>query len=85
MDRNFNHLLNIRWKIGQARKSLWIETDKLSKAYFVEEGQARKSLWIETLCLTASSHSLIGQARKSLWIETPLNCWQWIDGNRSGS
>ena len=36
--------------IGQARKSLWIETQaELIVNAFQRPGQARKSLWIETL------------------------------------
>ena len=35
-------------KLGQARKSLWIETtNDLGRLVFLA-GQARKSLWIET-------------------------------------
>ena len=34
--------------IGQARKSLWIETGPYGKAMHRLYGQARKSLWIET-------------------------------------
>ena len=33
---------------GQARKSLWIETVKVSVLAVISVGQARKSLWIET-------------------------------------
>ena len=33
---------------GQARKSLWIETDIRLEGIDGQEGQARKSLWIET-------------------------------------
>ena len=33
---------------GQARKSLWIETGRITVNYFTVFGQARKSLWIET-------------------------------------
>ena len=33
---------------GQARKSLWIETAKLTNPFILTLGQARKSLWIET-------------------------------------
>ena len=35
--------------MGQARKSLWIETGVLYGEGAQSEGQARKSLWIETL------------------------------------
>ena len=34
---------------GQARKSLWIETDTAAIGYQTTIGQARKSLWIETI------------------------------------
>ena len=34
--------------MGQARKSLWIETVNVSGYCAVGIGQARKSLWIET-------------------------------------
>ena len=33
---------------GQARKSLWIETNILRYVLWLARGQARKSLWIET-------------------------------------
>ena len=35
-------------KVGQARKSLWIETNKRAFLPYQWGGQARKSLWIET-------------------------------------
>ena len=35
-------------KIGQARKSLWIETEQRIRNDTMRRGQARKSLWIET-------------------------------------
>ena len=34
--------------VGQARKSLWIETCLYFKSVWHFSGQARKSLWIET-------------------------------------
>ena len=37
---------------GQARKSLWIETQIMKLAEIRRWGQARKSLWIETEALT---------------------------------
>ena len=38
--------------LGQARKSLWIETCPYIEFFIPSKGQARKSLWIETLELT---------------------------------
>ncbi len=35
--------------VGQARKSLWIETEVGEHRGLYKKGQARKSLWIETL------------------------------------
>ena len=35
--------------LGQARKSLWIETYIAFRKDEIYEGQARKSLWIETI------------------------------------
>ena len=55
---------------GQARKSLWIETEELEAARADKQGQARKSLWIETPVNGDIHANLSGQARKSLWIET---------------
>ena len=34
---------------GQARKSLWIETNLAGRSPKYGSGQARKSLWIETI------------------------------------
>ena len=56
--------------MGQARKSLWIETYQLEGKQFHHHGQARKSLWIETYSLETPLIVVVGQARKSLWIET---------------
>ena len=59
------------WFIGQARKSLWIETRMALSTRSRSFGQARKSLWIETARLWAYNKQIgLGQARKSLWIET---------------
>ena len=59
--------------IGQARKSLWIETLNVYIVQRIIFGQARKSLWIETQITSQILIALpVGQARKSLWIETPL-------------
>ena len=55
---------------GQARKSLWIETQRVTVERYGAEGQARKSLWIETIQGCIQICPLQGQARKSLWIET---------------
>ena len=71
MDRNslrryFNFIL-----LGQARKSLWIETRHLNVFSQLSIGQARKSLWIETPGMSPPCTTVRkGQARKSLWIET---------------
>ena len=35
--------------MGQARKSLWIETSVYKQLIALHSGQARKSLWIETV------------------------------------
>ena len=56
--------------IGQARKSLWIETMTQLFWNTIQFGQARKSLWIETSYNRSTPGLLLGQARKSLWIET---------------
>ena len=56
--------------MGQARKSLWIETVKRIGESFGTKGQARKSLWIETIQGCIDYAATNGQARKSLWIET---------------
>ena len=56
--------------IGQARKSLWIETIRYGGMHIVFKGQARKSLWIETIGAKSFVRCFLGQARKSLWIET---------------
>ena len=58
---------------GQARKSLWIETEGSLKWHSVFRGQARKSLWIETITKVSLRQVKLGQARKSLWIETGLS------------
>ena len=70
MDRNFDVSTVYVVSVGQARKSLWIETVARSSHIFDVPGQARKSLWIETLLFPFPYYSYIGQARKSLWIET---------------
>ena len=57
--------------LGQARKSLWIETGDQYQNQTYGIGQARKSLWIETLFPKVIFIRTLGQARKSLWIETP--------------
>ena len=38
--------------VGQARKSLWIETIRRKIVGSGVEGQARKSLWIETFSMS---------------------------------
>ena len=43
--------------LGQARKSLWIETFLDGEYGAKVFGQARKSLWIETRCKKAANHS----------------------------
>ena len=68
--------------MGQARKSLWIETAFPAIMDQTIRGQARKSLWIETIVLTLLAVTCVGQARKSLWIETSeLQNWNrpsWV-------
>ncbi len=39
----------MRFRLGQARKSLWIETGNAQEILDRVYGQARKSLWIETV------------------------------------
>ena len=39
---------DMAFEVGQARKSLWIETVGTLISFFFAQGQARKSLWIET-------------------------------------
>ena len=46
--------------MGQARKSLWIETSIINISIFRKVGQARKSLWIETF---ANSSRSLGKSR----------------------
>ena len=46
---------------GQARKSLWIETQIMKLAEIRRWGQARKSLWIETTTFT--EHSFVSLVR----------------------
>ncbi len=49
MDRNLHQSCNFSCYIGQARKSLWIETSCRAPIWATDFGQARKSLWIETI------------------------------------
>ena len=42
-------------RVGQARKSLWIETIWRESTWSSTHGQARKSLWIETMHTFSSS------------------------------
>ena len=73
MDRNLKtHSAKECWAVGQARKSLWIETYLPCRNVHMVYGQARKSLWIETDTAAIGYQTTIGQARKSLWIETFL-------------
>ena len=71
--------------MGQARKSLWIETWYSREPERYRSGQARKSLWIETYSNPDFVVPLIGQARKSLWIETECDMGTSINTRRSGS
>ena len=48
MDRNDYFVISALVQGGQARKSLWIETEELQVDTKSFGGQARKSLWIET-------------------------------------
>ena len=50
----------VGWPAGQARKSLWIETVKVSGYCAVGIGQARKSLWIETLTIQTGFYTFVG-------------------------
>ena len=65
--------------MGQARKSLWIETGVIYITPPSVPGQARKSLWIETHSPRLSYRSRYGQARKSLWIETSAHLKKGIN------
>ena len=49
MDRNPDRWHSLCFVIGQARKSLWIETNRSAGKTTFFNGQARKSLWIEVL------------------------------------
>ena len=51
MDRNPDGISIRRGFRGQARKSLWIETEIGLFDPYIDKGQARKSLWIETINL----------------------------------
>ena len=44
--------------MGQARKSLWIETYPSAGGLTMYEGQARKSLWIETVKLLFRTYTV---------------------------
>ena len=70
MDRNFHRKFKRGYPYGQARKSLWIETEAFTAENRHGAGQARTSLWIETGSTNPPVHWGKGQARKSLWIET---------------
>ena len=48
MDRNQFFFQCCSFSRGQARKSLWIETNPFNLPSLFHNGQARKSLWIET-------------------------------------
>ena len=48
MDRNCLTMPAFVAVLGQARKSLWIETKSWHGSLRRRDGQARKSLWIET-------------------------------------
>ena len=70
MDRNILQDRYVSFHLGQARKSLWIETWCPFHLCNDGIGQARKSLWIETSLIPKNGLGGMGQARKSLWIET---------------
>ena len=74
MDRNVIQQPRCLHRRGQARKSLWIETNPDYYNLLLGEGQARKSLWIETETTKKGKSGKMGQARKSLWIETAKIC-----------
>ena len=84
MDRNFDVSTVYVVSVGQARKSLWIETLQIELPELKKKGQARKSLWIETVIKYSICFCKVGQARKSLWIET-LQYWWEFNRVRSGS
>ena len=74
--------------LGQARKSLWIETPTLRYGQFAFTGQARKSLWIETqkevreikdfevrlVRACGSKRKTIGQSKKTLLVRLVRAC-----------
>ena len=72
MDRNFAAILFLPARdTGQARKSLWIETDRIDDTVTLcvvrlvrACGSKQEQLWKEI------EKENKGQARKSLWIET---------------
>ena len=56
MDRNLLITTILFRLCGQARKSLWIETEDDAISSEDDAGQARKSLWIETPCIFNDLH-----------------------------
>ena len=56
MDRNLLITTRLCRLCGQARKSLWIETEDDAISSEDDAGQARKSLWIETPCIFNDLH-----------------------------
>ena len=70
MDRNNNFYRTFVRLPGQARKSLWIETEALTK--YLKDGEKVR---LVRACGSKQSDTgtplyRLGQARKSLWIET---------------
>ena len=58
MDRNTEQRADLVQQMGQARKSLWIETIKTGLDFQRPDGQARKSLWIETIAFLSAAVSV---------------------------
>ena len=70
MDRNNNETAEITFEIGQARKSLWIETIRHEFAKIIDEVRLVRACGSKQVNRIDAIELIGGQARKSLWIET---------------
>ena len=70
--------------MGQARKSLWIETAGTGEYIFDDIGQARKSLWIETFAGSIHRFGLMVRLVRACGSK-PMNAWSLNGFSRSGS
>ena len=61
-------------QVGQARKSLWIETKTLKFGKMFRRGQARKSLWIETCCTINSTNGIMVRLVRACGSKLFLKC-----------